>query len=88
MNTRDRAREEIKTQEGALIELSRRIHAHPELGFEEEKASGWLCQSLSDAGFDVQSGVCDMPTAFTARFGSGPLPPKMSLVASPPTPSG
>jgi amidohydrolase len=73
MNTRDRAREEIKTQEGALIELSRRIHAHPELGFEEEKASGWLCQSLSDAGFDVQSGVCDMPTAFTARFGSGPL---------------
>jgi amidohydrolase len=73
MNTKDRAREEIKTLEPMLIDLSRRIHAHPELGFEEEKASGWLCQSLSDAGFDVQSGVCDMPTAFTARFGSGPL---------------
>jgi amidohydrolase len=73
MNAKDRAREEINTLEPALIELSRRIHANPELGFEEEHASAWLCESLSNAGFDVKAGVCDMPTAFTARFGSGPL---------------
>lgn len=49
------------------------IHAHPELGFEEEKSCGWVCESLTDAGFAVNKGICDLPTAFTAQFGSGPL---------------
>jgi metal-dependent amidase/aminoacylase/carboxypeptidase family protein len=46
-----------------LIALSHRIHAHPELGFEEEKASAWLSESLADAGFAVEKGACDLPTA-------------------------
>lgn len=57
----------------SLIELSHRIHAHPELGFEEERASTWLGEALSDAGFAVEAGVCDLPTAFIARAGTGPL---------------
>src|SRR6476619_5864401 len=28
---------------------------------------------LADAGFSVQKGICDLPTAFRARAGSGPL---------------
>jgi metal-dependent amidase/aminoacylase/carboxypeptidase family protein len=56
-----------------LITLSHRIHAHPELGFEEEKASAWLSESLTDAGFAVEKGACDLPTAFIARAGNGPL---------------
>ncbi len=56
-----------------LIALSHRIHAHPELGFEEEKASAWLSESLADAGFAVEKGACDLPTAFIARAGNGPL---------------
>src|SRR3984893_15299889 len=56
-----------------LIELSHRIHGHPELGFEEEQASVWLAESLDHAGFAVRRGVCDMPTAFMAKKGTGPL---------------
>jgi amidohydrolase len=56
-----------------LIELSHRIHGHPELGFEEEQASVWLAESLDHAGFAVRRGVCDMPTAFVAKKGTGPL---------------
>jgi amidohydrolase len=56
-----------------LIALSHRIHAYPELGFEEEKASAWLSESLADAGFAVEKGACDLPTAFIARAGNGPL---------------
>ena len=36
-------------------------------------ASSWLCESLTEAGFSVEKGICDLPTAFLARAGSGPL---------------
>ena len=55
-----------------MIALSHRIHAHPEIGFEEEQASTWLCEILTDAGFQVDKGICDLPTAFSARAGQGP----------------
>ena len=67
------AQERFESAREELIELSHRIHAHPELGFEEEKSSAWLCEALTEAGFEVQKGICDLPTAFRARVGSGPL---------------
>jgi amidohydrolase len=67
------AHERITASRQQLLELSRRIHAHPELGFEEEKACAWLSEALVDAGFTVQAGIGDLPTAFVARCGSGPL---------------
>ncbi len=68
-----KAREVLDSARTSLLELSHRIHANPELGYEEERASGWLCDLLADAGFRVERGVCDIPTAFIARAGSGPL---------------
>jgi metal-dependent amidase/aminoacylase/carboxypeptidase family protein len=73
MNIKDVARGQIEKVRQPLIELSHRIHAHPELGFEEEKACGWVCEILDRAGFKVERGICDLPTAFAARAGSGPL---------------
>jgi len=55
------------------VELSHRIHQNPEVGFEERLASQWLRDDLDSAGFVVQSHVCDLPTAFIATAGSGPL---------------
>ena len=40
----------VDDQSDALIELSHRIHANPELCFEEEKASAWVAGMLSEAG--------------------------------------
>jgi amidohydrolase len=73
MHAKAAARERVESTRDSLIELSHRIHAHPELGFEEERASSWLCESLTDAGFAVEKGICGLPTAFRARAGSGPL---------------
>ena len=73
MDAKSAARESFESARDGLIELSHRIHAHPELGFEEEQASSWLCESLAGAGFAVEKGICDLPTAFRARAGSGPL---------------
>ncbi len=73
MDAKAAARERFGEVERGLIELSHRIHAHPELGFEEERAAQWMCETMADAGFAVERGVCGMPTAFIARAGSGPL---------------
>jgi amidohydrolase len=73
MDAKAAARERFKESERHLIDLSHRIHAHPELGFEEERAAAWLCETMADAGFSVERGICGMPTAFAARAGSGPL---------------
>jgi amidohydrolase len=73
MDIKSAARERLESARDGLISLSHRIHSHPELGFEEEKASMWLCEALADAGFTVEKGLCQLPTAFRARAGSGPL---------------
>jgi amidohydrolase len=67
------AQEALKSAKEQLVDLSHRIHGNPELGYEEERAADWLCELLADAGFRVERGVCDIPTAFIARAGSGPL---------------
>ena len=73
MDAKAAARERFDGAREELIGLSHRIHAHPEMGFEEEKASLWLSEALDAAGFAVETGICDLPTAFRARIGSGPL---------------
>ncbi|MGA3351564.1 MAG: M20 family metallopeptidase [Acidimicrobiales bacterium] len=70
---KERARKAIGAAEDRLIGLSRTIHAHPELSFEEERASTWCAEALEEAGYSVERGVCELPTAITASFGNGPL---------------
>ena len=58
-----------------LERLSHRIHANPELAFNEEKAAGWLTEFLEQQGAQIERGVGGLPTAFRATIpgrGSGP----------------
>lgn len=73
MGPKTAARERFDEVRSDLIALSHRIHAHPELGFEEEKSALWVEESLDAAGFSVERGACGLPTAFVARSGKGPL---------------
>lgn len=50
----------------ALDALSLALHARPETRFEEHHAAELLCTALEAAGFDVEKGVGDLPTAFAA----------------------
>jgi len=67
------ARATIERDRDTLVALSHRIHAHPELKFEEEQSSAWTAGALSDAGLAVDMGICALPTAFECRVGDGPL---------------
>ena len=69
----DQARGLIAAAENELLALSHRVHAHPELKFEEERSSAWVAGVLADHGLPIEMGVCDLPTAFVARVGDGPL---------------
>ncbi|HEU5374653.1 MAG TPA: M20 family metallopeptidase [Ktedonobacteraceae bacterium] len=73
MDAKKKAQESVHAYQQTLIDLSHRIHDHPELGFAEEKASRWISEVLADAGFHVAPGICDLPTAFRARAGNGPF---------------
>ena len=70
---KQRAAAEIERNRRLCVDLSHRIHANPELGHEEVQAARWLSELLADAGLNVESGICDLPTAFSARQGSGQL---------------
>jgi amidohydrolase len=51
-----------------LEQLSHRIHAHPELAFNEEKAHTWLSEFLEKHGARVERGVGGLATAFRATI--------------------
>lgn len=47
------------------------IFSYAEIGFQETKTIALVTRELKAAGFDVQTGVAGMPTAYVARYGSG-----------------
>ena len=54
--------------------IARSIWEWAEVGYQEEKASALLKQTLRAQGFSIQSGVAKIPTAFVAEYGkSGPV---------------
>ncbi len=73
MDYKTSAKNKLESVRARLIGLSHQIHAHPEVGFKEEKAVAWIAEVLSEAGFKVETGICGLPTAFAATTGKGPL---------------
>ncbi len=67
------AQEKLNSVRKRLIKLSHRIHGNPETGFKEVKAAAWISKALFEEGFEVKCGICDLPTAFSARSGRGSL---------------
>lgn len=62
---------EVDNGRDKLCDLSRRIHDNPELGFQEHHAASWITNFLQGGGFTVERGICELPTAFRARYGEG-----------------
>src|SRR3990170_466256 len=56
-----------------LIEISLDIHSHPELAMQETRASALLADRLEARGFAVERGAFGPETAFSARWGEGPV---------------
>lgn len=68
-----RAREAVDAAADELIRISRDIHAHPELAFEERHAYEQLVPFVKAQGFAVQEHAYGMETAFRGEWGNGPV---------------
>jgi amidohydrolase len=66
---RQRIRTAILGHAPELGALARRIHAHPELRFEEHQAAAWLADQVSAAGIPVTRSAHGLATAFRATVG-------------------
>ncbi|MEC4020677.1 amidohydrolase [Streptomyces sp. H27-D2] len=69
----ERVADRIEEFSGRLLELSRTLHADPELSFAEHRAAERLAALMESAGFAVERGVYGLDTALTASYGSGEL---------------
>ena len=67
------ARRAVEQHRAGLVELSRAIHDDPELCFDEVHAAARVADYLDGAGFAVERGPFELPTAVRATAGAGPL---------------
>ena len=49
------------------LDLSHRVHASPEIAYEEHQAASWTSELLARNGFEVSGPVAGLDTAFVAR---------------------
>jgi len=73
------ANSDIDRRRRDLIDLSLRIHANPEIAFEEHESAEALAELLEANGFAVERGICEIPTAFRAAAGAGE--PRVAFLA-------
>jgi amidohydrolase len=64
-----------------LIEISTTIHDNPELGLREFKSCELLISEIRSFGFQVESPVARMDTAFVATYGTEKPGPKIAFLA-------
>jgi len=62
-----------------LVQLSRDIHADPELAYQERRAAARIASLIERHGVPVQMGIGGLATAFRARV--GPPGPSVALLA-------
>jgi len=62
-----------------LLQLSREIHADPEIAYQERRAAARIAALLKTHGHEVQMGIGGLETAFRARV--GPPGPSIALLA-------
>ena len=63
--------ESIDRQKETYHDIAHQIWSYAELGYQEEKSSALLKETLITAGFSIEEGVAEIPTAFVATYGSG-----------------
>lgn len=70
----------IDTQANKITALADDIFDHPELGLQEVRSCGLLCDYLEQDGFQVERGLGNLPTAFRGTYTQGSGGPSIGLL--------
>ena len=62
---------QVDAQEERTERVAKQIWQFAELGYLETRSSALLIDELQGAGFSIEPGVADIPTAFVAEWGKG-----------------
>ncbi len=62
---------ELEQKQPEYCKTAKQIWHYAELGYQEQKSSALLQDLLRKAGFQIEQGVAEIPTAFVATYGSG-----------------
>lgn len=63
--------EAIEVKAGLISNVADRIWEFAELSLQEEQSAALYCEVLEQEGFQVEKGICNIDTAFSASYGSG-----------------
>ncbi len=63
--------EQTDSIRAVIDEMSMKLWDYSELALKEKRSAGLLVSKLRDAGFNIETDVAGMPTAFVATYGSG-----------------
>jgi len=80
-NPKERACAYVDTIADQLINVSRDIYEHPELKFEEFRASQLLAEKLQGAGFATKLGVAGLETAIHADHPAVSNGPTVAIIS-------
>jgi len=80
-NLKEQACAYVDTIADQLLSVSRDIYEHPELKFEEFRASKLLAEKLQDAGFATKLGVAGLETAIHADHPSVSDGPTVAIIS-------
>jgi amidohydrolase len=61
----------VEAHRDEIVELSRRIHANPEVAFEEQQAAAWVAEAIARHGYAVEHPAGRLPTAVRGVLGGG-----------------
>ncbi len=61
----------IEAKRDVICSVADKVWEYAELSLQEEKSAELYCETLEREGFAVERGICNIPTAFQASFGSG-----------------
>src|SRR6187551_772324 len=78
-----RAAQAVEAARDEILDLSHRIHAHPEPAFDEVHAAGWVADAVRAHGYDTQHPAGSLATAVrgTITGGKGPDGPRIGILA-------
>ena len=61
----------VEEKAAVIADVADSVWGYAELSLQEEQSAAKYCEVLEKEGFTVEKGICGIPTAFSASFGSG-----------------